>query len=209
MRLQIFAILVVALGPISSARAQQWSHVVSYRHAASASLKVTEPENFKVTIVAGGETKSDTIPAIFNLANQDAFVPLTVTASDGQTWSVKIEVRARQQTEVKIKYTPAQRAEPAKAGGQKFIGRAANSTHRCSDRRQVGTLRFDFLLGGANARSVEVPPNRVVNNIELEGGTYSVRVFIKRTPQDAYIFVRTGSLAVNRDGWEFSWGCGR
>jgi len=75
-----------------------WSDKMNYRYSKGTSLKVTEPEGFKVTIVGGdGAEKADTVPALFGLPDQDAYVKVTLVAPDGTQWTKKVEVRANQQ----------------------------------------------------------------------------------------------------------------
>lgn len=197
----------VLLGITPAALAQTWSPNITFKRDTGASLKITEPDGFTVSIVAGGVTKADTIPAIFALANQAAYVPVTITAKDGQTWTQKVEIRAYHQTELAVKYTAAAAATPAVAG-RKYIGQVSNWTHKCK-RSEYGQLRFDFMRAGKAAYTFEVAPGKAKANQEVEGGAYDVRVFFAAPGAQAYRFLKTLSYTVSKDGWDYWYGCRR
>jgi hypothetical protein len=199
----LFALAVLTFAGVALA---DWSYTTSFKHAAKTTLKVVEPDGFKVKVTIGSDVKEDTIPAVFQLPDGDAFVPVTVVAKDGSTWSQKIEVKDKQQTELKVQSPAGAKPAPGPAGpSRKFIGSASNTTNRCTNPNDRGDLRYDFLLDGTKVREVEVAVNRRIPNIEIAQGSYSVRVFKKRGSD--YIFVTTSQLDVTKDGWEYSYGC--
>jgi hypothetical protein len=74
-----FPQLIVATALVllsSEARADSWSHSVDFKYQRGASLRIVEPEGF--TVELGGKT--DTVPAVFNLNNQDSYVLVKVTS---------------------------------------------------------------------------------------------------------------------------------
>jgi hypothetical protein len=199
----LFALAVLTFAGVALA---DWSYTTSFKFAGKTSLKVTEPSGFKVKVTVGSDVKEDTIPTVVALPDGDAFLPVTVVAKDGSTWSQKIEVKDKQQTELKVQYTPAAKAAPGPAGpARKFIGSASNTTSRCTNPNDRGDLRYDFLLDGNKVREIEVAMNRRISNLEIAQGSYSVRIFKKRG--NDYIFVTTSQYDVNKDGWEFTYGC--
>jgi hypothetical protein len=196
-----FALAILTFAGVAFAN---WSYTTSYKHASKTSLKVIEPDGFKVKVTIGSDVKEDTIPAVFQLPDGDAFVPVTIVAKDGNTWSQKIEVKDHQQTELKVQYTAG--AKPAPAGpARKFIGSVVNTTHRCTNANDRADMRYDFMLDGNKAQEVFVPMNKRITNLELPSGSYSIRLFRKRG--NDYIFVSSYQFDVTKDGWEYSYGC--
>lgn len=199
----LFALAVLTFAGVAFA---DWSYTTSHKYAGKTSLKVIEPDGFKVKVTIGSDVKEDTIPAVFQLPDGDAFLPVTVVAKDGSTWSQKIEVKDKQQTELKVQYTAGAKAAPAPAGPtRKFIGSATNTTNRCTNPNDRADLRYDFLLDGTKVREIEVAMNRRIPNVEIAQGSYSVRIFKKRG--NDYIFLSTSQYDITKDGWEFSYGC--
>ena len=68
-----------------------WSDKLNYRYSSATSLKVTDPEGFKVAVVMpDGNEKTGTVPELFTLPDQDAYVKVTVTAPDGATTTLQL-----------------------------------------------------------------------------------------------------------------------
>jgi hypothetical protein len=199
----LFASIALAILTVVSTALADWSHTVSYKYSGKTSLKVVEPDGFKVKVTVGGDVKEDTIPTVFQLPDGDAFLPVTVTAKDGSSWSQKIEIKDKQQTELKISYTAATKAAPS-GPARKFIGSLVNNTQRCAVKER-GDVRLDFLRDGTKAYEFVVPMNRKMQNIEVAQGTYDVRVFIRRG--NDFVFVTSSSYNVAKDGWDYTYGC--
>lgn len=187
-----------------------WQHNLSHRHVSGkTSLKVTGADGLKVQITIDGSPKEDTIPAIFTLPDRDAYVPVTVVASDGQTFSQKIEIKSHQQAELVLRYeAPVAAPAAAAAPGRRFMGHAFNATDRCKDADRW-ELKMDFLRrsDGSNVRSVVVKPASV-ENFEIESGAYDVRLFARRAGATTdYSFFKTVPFEITADEWIFAYGC--
>jgi len=206
-KIGLFLAIMLAAG---SARAE-WTHEVSYRYGGKTSLKVPEPEGFHVTAVVAGEPKEDTIPAIFDLPDEDTYIEVTVVAKDGEKWSKKIEIRSRQQATLTVRYRPKEK-EVAKEGNDKpqkrpsFIGSLANSTNRCQA-AQRANVRFDLLEDGEKVYEFAVPMGKIRQNIEVRSGRYTVRIFAQTARDATYIFVKSEDMSVGKDGWVLKYGC--
>jgi hypothetical protein len=198
--------LVLLMGGV--AMAGTWSEKVNFRPSNKTSLKITEPEGFKVTAkLADGEEKVGTVPELFALPDGDAFVTVTITPTDGSApWTKKIEVRSRQQTELTVSFKgDAPKAEPAKAPGRSFVGRMLNQAGGCG-KAWDRSIKVDFLRGadGANAKTVQIDSKKNVD-IEVGAGKYDVRVFIWNGTE--WKFVLTSNHEITKDGWTLGFGC--
>lgn len=199
----LFVSIALAVLTIVTTALADWSYTTSYKFAGKTSLKVLEPNGFKVKVAIGADVKEDTIPTVFQLPDGDAFLPVTVIAGDGSTWSQKIEVKDKQQTELKVSYSAA--AKPAAAGPtRKYIGSITNTTNKCAPADR-GDLRFELMRDGVKAYEFVVPPNKKLTNIEIAQGSYDVRIFARKG--GGFVFVRSEPLNANKDGWDFGWGC--
>jgi hypothetical protein len=192
----------VAVLTQASVAEAKWSHTTTFRYSRSTSIRVVEPQGFTAQV----NERKDTVPAVFNLPGQNAYVWVTITASDGQVWRQKIEVRSRNETVLTVRYEPEEKPSPSKGPGRKYIGNVANTTHRCK-RSDRGAYRFDFMLGGQKVYSVALRPNKYVPNVELTEGSYDVRVFKRQ--RGNYIYKTTIQQNIKRDGWRVSYGCGK
>ena len=65
----------------------------------------------------------------------------------------------------------------------------------------VPGLSVAIVKDGKVVLETALEPNRAQHNVELEAGTYTVRIF------RAGIFVKSLELAVQKDGWVFRYGC--
>jgi hypothetical protein len=196
-RTLILAILVLVASFSTSARAE-WTKTESFEHSAKTSLKITEPAHAKAFVTINGETKEETLPAVFALPDADAYIAVKVVAGDGDAWTGKVEVKAHRQTVVKLGHTAAPQTAAKPAG--KLIGQIQNWTHTC-DKRQKGTLKFVAMRDGKAAYETTLKPNQAQSNVELEQGHYSVRIFKDN------VFLSAKDLEVTKDGWVFTWGC--
>ncbi len=201
----ILFVLFVSL--FASAAQADFTNTVSYAYSQATSIKVTSPANFKIKVQVGGQEKEDTIPAIISLPDQDAFVPVTIIAPDGKSWSGKIEVKAKQQATIAFTYTAQAAAPAAAAPARKFIGKVTNLTNTC-DATHQGTMHFEFLdAGGTKVYEVDVEMNTFKPNVDIPAGSYDVRVF-KKTAQGP-IYQTTSKYTISQDGWNFEWSCKR
>jgi hypothetical protein len=184
----------------SVAHADEWTHSQDFKYSQTASIRVVEPEGFKVVV----NGKSDVVPAVFNLDNADAYMVVQLTAPDGKVWEKKIEVRANNQTVLRVKYTPAAAAAPAAGAKRSHIGSVKNTTHTC-DREKRKAYKFDFRLDGKDVKSFELQSGKYTPNVELVDGNYEVRLWTMKSGQ--WVFQETSSFTVDKDGWVFFYGC--
>jgi len=195
---RVFALAAVVTAFALPAQAE-WTKSESFEFSSKTSLKLVSAAHGKAFVKVGSETKEETLPAIFALPDQDAYLEVKIVADDGDTWNGKIEVKAHKQTVVQLTHVP-KAAAPAAAGAHpKFIGRMENATHTCRSADRVD--KFVVMKDGKPVLETSLAPNRAQANVELESGTYGVRVF------RAGIFVKTIELVVSKDGWVFRYGC--
>lgn len=187
-----------------------WQHNLSHRNVSGkTSIKIIGLDGARVSVSIDGTPKEDTIPAIINLPDRDMFLPVTVTAADGQKFDQKIEIKARQQAELVVTYTPDAKAPaPAAAPGRKFIGRTANFSSRCKDADRW-ELRLDFLRtsdGSVLGSSTLKLDGQ--QSLELPGGSYDVRMYGRRAGATTdFGFMKTLKMDVDADDWLFAYGC--
>ena len=178
----------------------EWQKTESYEYSAKTSLRIVDPAHAKVFVTLGNETKEESLPAIFNLPDHDAYVPVKIVSADGETWTGKVEVKAHKQTVVHFAHKAAAKAPEAPAApAHKLIGRLENATNTCRVADRVD--KYVIMKDGKVVLETALEPNRAQHNVELEAGTYTVRIF------RAGIFVKSLELAVQKDGWVFRYGC--
>ncbi len=208
-RLLVVLLSLVALS-LTTAASAEWTKDVSYGWGSGdTSLKVTDPDGFKITVAVGGDVKEATIPTIFKLPKTDAYYLVTIHPKDGAApWKKKIEIKKGKQAVLKVLYKAAAKkakAKPAaKAASRSYIGKLINSTQYCTAKDQ-GKLRFDFLKNGKKAYSVTVDKAATKHNLDFTSGNYEVRVFVERSGQ--FEFFQTIKQDVDKDGWKLSMGC--
>ena len=192
--------LVVSIVSMSSvAVADEWSASQEHKYSQGASIRVVEPEGYKVTV--GDAT--DTVPAVFNLANKDAYVVVKFASPEGRSWEKKIEVRANNQTIVRVKHTPPttdDKGEPAKK--KMYIGTVRNSTNKCDKR---SNHKFEFTLDTDVVASFELKAGQYQPNVKLAPGNYDVRRY--SVVQGQWVFTETTPFSISKDGWVYYYGC--
>ncbi|MCC6748697.1 MAG: hypothetical protein IT371_13640 [Deltaproteobacteria bacterium] len=184
----------------SSASAQEWRYSVSFRPASGTSLRIERPEG--ATAEVGG--RKETLPAAFELEQASTFLWVKVTAKDGAEWSRKIEVRRFHQTDLQLDYTPPARREPVTpAPVRTFVGSLRNTTHRCAAPTSV-KLEI-FFEGRRVGGDVVLAPRKMLPSVRFPAGAYLINIYVARGGQ--WAFASRGNLAVQRDGWDFYYGC--
>ena len=198
---------VVSLATLASATSMAaWTQSTSFSHAPRTSLKITEPNGFKVTATVDGKPGEDKVPMVLNLPDADAYVPVTITAPDGKSWSGKIEVKARQQTLLTFKYTAEAGPQPVAANVRKFVGKIWNTTDKCGAPDQ-NEIKFEFLAGGQKAGEYVVGVGQAMNAVEMPEGAYDVRIY-SRPANGQWNYVKTNAgFQVAKDGWVADYGC--
>jgi hypothetical protein len=170
----------------------------TFEYSGKTSIKVLDPTGAKVTV--GSEV--DTVPHIFTLPDQDAFVPVKVVAADGEVWNGKIEVKARKQTVIHLTQVAKPAAAPAAptaapAAKHRFVGHLKNTSKSCRASDRVNL--FVFVKDGAEVK--RVPAEAGTATVELEEGDYTVRAF------QGDNFVRTFKKTISADNWVVNIGC--
>lgn len=206
-RIGVLAFVFVAVVATNSL-AGSWSDRVSYKYNNLTSLKIVEPDGFKVVVaMPDGSEKVGTIPEVFNLPDQDAFVKVTIVPTDGSaSWSKKIEVKNKQQAELVVTFkADGPKGEPAKAG-RSYVGRFANQVGGCG-KGFARTIKVDFLnADGVVTKNAQIDSSKNVD-VEVPGGQYDLRVYIWNDTE--WKFVITSSHQIAKDGWHLTFGCER
>jgi hypothetical protein len=203
MMLRLSLIIVAALSSVAVAGGT-WADKIEYRHSTGTSLKVTDPEGFKITVSLPGGDKTDTVPAMFALPDQDSYVKVSVVAPDGTTWSKKVEVRSKQQAELSLQFKTD--AGNTATPGRSTVGKFLNEGGSCGS-TWARSIKADFVAAdGTTALSKQIDPH-TYTNLDLASGKYDVRVFVKTN--DVWDYLLTTKQELTKDGWELAFGCTR
>ncbi|HET7506670.1 MAG TPA: energy transducer TonB [Kofleriaceae bacterium] len=152
--------LTIRLGDAASS----WEYYVSAKDAPATALEVTGPPGFKVAVSVPAGDLLGTLPQRFELADGTKDARVTVTAPDGMTWTRKISVKGKQETQVSVEFTPPR--------GQVLVTRVGDaapllrcSQPRCGVELPPGTqvkltavLGTDATFGGYHQFPVRTPP---------------------------------------------------
>jgi hypothetical protein len=195
------SMLIVAAFASTAVAGGTFADKTEYRHSNATSIKVTDPEGFKVTVALPNGDKTDTVPAMFTLPDQDSYVKVTVVAPDGTTWSKKVEVRAKQQAELSLQFK-ADAAQPA--GGHTYVGKFLNEAGGCGPKwkRQI---RVDFINADGSKTKQQLIDNHKTVDLEIPGGKYDVRVYVENN--GGYDFVLSQPEQISKDNWNMGFGC--
>jgi len=87
--------------------ASSWDYGVTHEDAASAALEVSGPKGFRVTLALPAGEIVGTLPQRFELPDRDGDARVIVMGPDGTVWSRKVEVKAKQLTQVSVDFTPS------------------------------------------------------------------------------------------------------
>jgi hypothetical protein len=183
-----------------------WSDKVTHRPSTAASIKVVEPEGFKITVTTSDGDKAGTVPEVFAVPNLDAYYKVTLTAPDGTVWSKKVEVKAKYQTELTVSFK-ADEAKPAGPSARSYIGRLQNVSKGCGSKFE-STIKAEFLRAdGSVAHTAQANSNQTVE-VQLASSSYEVRVY--QWIGTEWRFGLTSSQPIPaKDGWGLGWGCPR
>ena len=187
---------------VSVARADDWSLTQEFSNAPSASIRVVEPEGYTVTI----DGHTDTIPAVFQIANAANYFNMTVKSPDGATWNKKVEVKEYKQTVVRIKHVKAdapKTPDAPKAKAMSYVGTVRNTTNNCKADQQM-SIKLEFVSGPDVVKTVEVKAG-AKTSVELAEGPYRIRRW--QLEGADWVFDKTDEWTVKKDGWTYDWGC--
>ncbi|HEU4730002.1 MAG TPA: energy transducer TonB [Kofleriaceae bacterium] len=152
--------LTIRLGDAASS----WEYDVSSQDAASTGLRVIGPKGFKVAVSVPAGELVGTLPQRFELADGTKDARVTVTAPDGATWTRKISVKGKQETQLSVDFTPSR--------GQVLVTRVGDAAPllrcnqpRCGVELPPGTqvkltavLGTDATFGGYHQVPMRTPP---------------------------------------------------
>ncbi|MEJ7597852.1 MAG: hypothetical protein WKG01_08095 [Kofleriaceae bacterium] len=201
-RLVVIPVLALAsvLATATTAIADDWSHSVEHQPAATASIRVIEPEGYRFTV----NGRTDSAPAVFAVPNADNYFVMTVTSPSGASWERKIEVKAHRQAVVRVRHAVPPPREAAQPGTSSFIGIMVNTTHQCREEAHRGAIKLEFVLGPERVKAVEVPMKSRVD-VELPANTYRARLYLRSGAEWQFSTVK--EVSVTKDGWVFEYGC--
>lgn len=197
--------LTVAMLLASAPSFAGWKETIQFSRGATA-VRVTDPEGFQVNL----EGTEDTVPAVFRLADADAYVMVSVKAPSGETWKKKVEVRRGSVTEVRLAWVAEPAPGRAEAPRRAYLGRVINTFPSCGANVGVtrqASIRADFVGAQGVVASVQVDAASPRQQPELAGGAYDVRAYIWNPQSRTWTFAKTVKVSIDRDGWEVSVGC--
>lgn len=199
-------VVVVALSSTAIA-GPSWTKQVSYRAAQQTTIKVLEPEGFAFSVeTSDGAVKTGTAPDIVPLPSSDGYVKVTLTAPDGAVWTNKVEVRARNQTELVVGYKAEPAAQPSEKA-RKFMARLTNGGKGCGKTSPYRTQIYVDFLRSSDGTSVAKPAAQdgELVSFELPAGKYDARVYVNN---GEWTYITSVSLeAPAKDGWIVGYGC--
>jgi hypothetical protein len=195
----LFLALVAGVTLCGTFASAEITHTTSFEPSARTSLKIPDPPGAHVFVTVGREVKDDTTPAIFALPDADAYVTVKIVMSDGESWSDKVEIKAKQQTVLRFTQGKKGAPAPSAAAAARFTGRLVNTTDACDWPENV---RFVVTRDGKQVfASALVFPGKEVSTV-LESGGYFVQIL-----DTSSAVLASRPLNAGRDGWMFPTGC--
>ncbi len=180
-------LLAVAAEP---AAAERWNSNLGFRYAGQTQVRVVGPSGYRVSV----GRRTDSVPAVFRMANRDGYVWVSVRARNGAVWRRKIEVRRRQETTLRLRHSPTQYS----------TGVIRNTSHYCQPSWR-GTYRFDVLSRGRVVLSRVLNQRRRAPGLRLTRGSYKVRVYKKL--RRGYASPKHGTISAHGPTWKYVYGC--
>ncbi len=203
-------VLFAAIGTATAAGS--FSDRINYRPSRDTSIKIVEPEGFRVTIESPDGMQTGTVPELFRLPNQDAFVKVTMTSPDGTSWSKKVEIRQRNQAELSVTFKPDAAREKEKAKdaprARTFITELQNKGSTCdatSPWRATISAQFLRASDGVVIGTLQLDDDKS-GQTELPADTYDARVF-SWNGTEWKLAVSTRVDIPARDGFVLAFGC--
>ncbi len=207
----VFAVpVIVAMYSQAASAEEKWSETVALTRADSAELHISEPTGYTISVKIGNDVKTDTVPAVFGVANGvanvNAFYPVTFTAPTGATWTKKFQVKKYSSTDIKVSHSTVVVAAAVTAKNvavAKRIGTVYNKTGKCS---LSGTVKLEFSHAEHGIVTSQVDLKKW-QQLDIKAGTYSVRAFFWMN--NDWVYQITRDIKIERDGWELTSSCGK
>jgi hypothetical protein len=193
-----FAVAVAVIAP-AAAFADEWTPTQEFQRAQTASLRIIEPEGYKVTV----NGKADTVPAVFNFDNADSYVVVRLESPAGASWEKKFEVKAWNQTVVRVRHTTGTAAPTNNKKARTYVGVLANTLHVCRYSKDRVPVMLEVVADQVVKTVVLQPRSR--ENVDLPAGTYDVRVY--KPFREKWAYTQTLQQTVTKDGWSVNVKC--
>lgn len=199
-------LLILSFARVAAAE-DSWRESVSFSRADRASLKIVEPEGYKVAV----GSFNDTAPTVVAVDNADGYYAVTLTAPTGATWTKKIEVKRGQTTELRVQHVKANASTPA-TPSRSHVGRVRNTFPKCPAKKAgvlaTTSVRADFVnTAGAVAASIQVDAAAPQKDAEVPAGDYAFRTYIWNPKDKTWTFLKTLQVQIGKDGWIADIGC--
>lgn len=154
--LSVFTTMVLS-GPAQAAD-EDWKLDASFAEAKRASIKVVSPKGMKLQFSEKGIDKEDRAPHVIQVADEDAYVPITFIAADGEKYTEKVEVKRGQTSILKAVYTPKPVPPPIYKGRIFFRGQCnAQQVLRVDVLGAKTETKKSFSAKFDSAKEIELP----------------------------------------------------
>ena len=201
----VMAAVIVVVIPFAHAE-DKWSETVTFSRSEQTTMKIVEPEGYKISVAIDGNNVTDTVPAAVKMPQNDGFYMVTLTAPSGAQWSKKIEVKLHQVTELRVKHAAGDKATAPANQVRKFIGNVRNKVASCGKKLAA---RADFIdANGAGVASIQVKSG-AFEQTTLQPGSYDIRAYVWDQGANDWTYQTTGKAQISADGWSTTLECGK
>jgi len=202
----VMAAVIVVVIPFAHAE-DKWSETVTFSRSDQSTMKIVEPEGYKVSVTIDGNNVTDTVPAAIKMPQTDGFYMVTLTAPNGAQWAKKIEVKRYQVTELRVSHAAGDKPAAAPAAqARKFIGNVRNKVATCGKKLAA---RVDFIdASGAGVASIQVK-SAAFEQTTLQPGSYDIRAYVWDQGANDWTYQTTGKAQISADGWSTTLECGK
>ena len=196
----LVSFVALAITSTTAFAEDRWSESSTFTHSDVTSIRVAEPEGYKVSIKIGDEVQTDTVPVVFRAPLADAYYSMTIVAPNGAAWTKKIATRRYNVTEVTVSHVADDKA-PAKSA-RKFIGSMFNDASGCNIK---ATMKIELIAGDGTVVATSTLKNGYSQEQSIASGTYDIRVYSMQ--KDRWTYETTGKANVDSDKWKITSGC--